>query len=210
MNSSTVSPPDGSKPEHSQQNTSMHVTPKQGNNGRRYFFFVCILFVLPVIIAKVALEQEWFNYGVTNQGQLLASPVSLEALQLSHIQAEKEWLIIFNQPNTCNVSCQNTFSLLGNTYVALGKEMPRVTPIALVSNEVQSELTKHEQNQRWQFHQPNGFQHELLIQHQVLIVDPLGNVVMTHQIPSDETQLQAFGKSIITDMKKLLKYSRIG
>ena len=44
----------------------------------------------------------------------------------------------------------------------------------------------------------------------IVIVDPLGNLVLTHDIPADSDQLPAFGKMIVADMKKLLKYSRIG
>ena len=45
---------------------------------------------------------------------------------------------------------------------------------------------------------------------QIFIVDPLGNVFLTHQLPENTEQLPQFGKQILADMKKLLKYSKVG
>ena len=49
-----------------------------------------------------------------------------------------------------------------------------------------------------------------LPQPQVLVVDPLGNVILSHKPPVDDEAQAMFGKEILADMKKLLKYSRIG
>ena len=49
-----------------------------------------------------------------------------------------------------------------------------------------------------------------ITQSQVLIVDPLGNVILSHLPPKNVEQLPQFGKAILADFKKLLKYSRIG
>ena len=45
---------------------------------------------------------------------------------------------------------------------------------------------------------------------QILVADPQGNVFLSHEIPEKDSELSAFGKQILADMKKLLKYSRIG
>ena len=45
---------------------------------------------------------------------------------------------------------------------------------------------------------------------QIFIVDPLGNIFLSHQIPVNADQLPQFGKQILADMKKVLKYSKVG
>ena len=219
-------------------------TGKKGN-GRKHFVMVCIAFLLPVILAKMALEQQWFNYGVTNQGQLLAEPVSLSQLSLTDIQTDKHWLLVFNSPAPCEKACQQSVNALSNTYLALGKEMPRVQPVLLnyTKHANQTNYTKHANHieheeyldtnstlditttadtesvgkaqfdinvSRWQKFNVPELSHPELQRGKVFIVDPLGNVVMTHQPPQTADALPAFGKAIVADMKKLLKYSRIG
>jgi hypothetical protein len=50
----------------------------------------------------------------------------------------------------------------------------------------------------------------LLITPQILIADPLGNIILSHQLPVNTQQQGVLGKAIIADMKKLLKYSKVG
>ncbi|WP_448556525.1 hypothetical protein [Thalassotalea montiporae] len=220
----------------SQANTNAKVgvsevtqTGKKGN-GRKHFVMVCVAFLLPVILAKMALEQQWFNYGVTNQGQLLAEPVSLSQLSLTDIQTDKHWLLVFNSPAPCEKACQQSVNALSNTYLALGKEMPRVQPVLLnytksanqtetnttldITTTADTESVGKAQSDidvsRWQKFNVPELSHPELQRGKVFIVDPLGNVVMTHQPPQTADALPAFGKAIVADMKKLLKYSRIG
>ncbi|REL31110.1 hypothetical protein [Thalassotalea euphylliae] len=221
---------------HSKANTNAKVSASEvaragkKGNGRKHFVMVCIAFILPVILAKMALEQQWFNYGVTNQGQLLAEPVSLSQLSLTDIQTDKHWLLVFNSPAPCEKACQQSMNALSNTYLALGKEMPRVQPVLLNytkhANQTETDTTFHITTatdtesvgkaqsdidvSRWQKFNVPELSHPELQRGKVFIVDPLGNVVMTHQPPQTADALPAFGKAIVADMKKLLKYSRIG
>lgn len=175
-------------------------------SGRKSFLLLCAAFIIPIVLAKMALDQQWFNYGVTNQGQLLAQPVSLEQLELSHIQPDKYWLIVYNFPASCEAQCTQTFNVLSNTYLALGKEMPRVQSVALNTNTNIDQLD----TSRWQISQQSNVENAVLEAGKVFVVDPHGNIVLTHQPPNETEQLPAFGKAILADMKKLLKYSRIG
>jgi hypothetical protein len=45
---------------------------------------------------------------------------------------------------------------------------------------------------------------------QLLIIDPLGNGMLLHSVPTDERQSILEGKGFVKDLKRLLKYSRIG
>lgn len=180
-------------------------------SGRKSFLLVCAAFIIPIALAKLALNNQWLNYGVTNQGQLLEQPVSLEELSLAHIQPEQNWLIAYNLPAQCSTECVQVFNVLSNTYLALGKEMPRVQSVALTpTTALQNTSAAKLDTTRWQLHSQSEKTHKALSPGKVFIVDPHGNVVLIHQPPNNAEQLPAFGKAILADMKKLLKYSRIG
>ncbi|MFD2167305.1 hypothetical protein ACFSJY_13715 [Thalassotalea euphylliae] len=177
-------------------------------SGRKSFVLLCVAFVLPVVLAKLALTQQWFNYGVTNQGQLLDKPVNLSELSLERIQVPEKWLLVYNLPADCQKFCRQTINLLSNTYTALGKEMPRVQSVAL-SNQ-QDVFSQEKPAIRWQLSAKSDAAHPVLEERVLFVVDPHGNVVLTHQAPNSVDDLPQFGKAIVADMKKLLKYSRIG
>ena len=46
--------------------------------SRRSLFLVLATFALPIILAKVALEAQWLDMGVTNKGTLLTNELTLE------------------------------------------------------------------------------------------------------------------------------------
>jgi hypothetical protein len=97
-----------------------------------------------------------------------------------------------------------------NTYVALGKDMPRITPVAIYNNQFSTEKTQQLSKSQWQLVTIPVSTRQAIEPSQVYIVDPLGNVFLSHQVPQNSAQLPQFGKQILADMKKLLKYSKVG
>lgn len=178
--------------------------------SRRSFIYVCCAFIIPIVLAKLALEQQWFNYGVTNQGQLLESGLTLEQLGMSEQDFDHNWLILYRLPKECDLQCQRTLASVNNTYIALGKEMPRVKPVALIFEALTAEQLAAIQSKRWHIQPIPSLARNLIKQPQIYIVDPLGNLVLSHVPPLESKDLPAFGKGILADLKKLLKYSRIG
>lgn len=178
--------------------------------SRRSLLLVLAAFILPIILAKFALEQQWLNTGVTNKGTLLTNELTLEKLGLDNTDFEQHWLIMYGLPKSCTVKCQKTLEAVHNTYVALGKEMPRVFPIALYQNELPAKERENILKSKWQLHVMPEQAKQYIAKPQIFIVDPLGNVFLTHQLPENTEQLPQFGKQILADMKKLLKYSKVG
>ena len=171
----------------------------QQKKSRTNMVLVLVAFTLPIILAKLALTQNWFNYGVTNKGTLVENELTLMKLGIAQQDLEKTWLIMYVLPKQCSEQCEQTLLSVHNTYVALGKEKPRVKHVALVQgtlSDKQRAATSETINE--------------LKKPQVLIVDTLGNVVLSHQPPLDVNAQAMFGKEILADLKKLLKYSRIG
>jgi len=193
--------------EHTAELNSKHLSK---HKNRRSLLLLLTVFILPILLAKLALDNQWLSLGVTNQGKLITQPLTLNDLGIDNQAFDKKWLIIYRLPHTCPDLCLHSIETVHNSYVALGKDMPRVSAVLL-----KEDLFSALQNQRlaksqWEILALTPQMSNLLQEPQVLIADPLGNVILTHQLPEKEQLQAAFGKAIITDMKKLLKYSKVG
>jgi hypothetical protein len=185
-------------------------TPMPSQRNRRSLLLLMSVFILPILLAKLALDNQWLNLGVTNQGKLLTQPLTLEDLGISESELAKQWLIIYRLPNTCPDVCLHSIETVHNSYVALGKDMPRVSAVLLKGNIFSAQQSKQLAKSQWKILALTPKINNLLQEPQVLIVDPLGNIILKHQLPEQEQLQAAFGKAIVADMKKLLKYSKVG
>lgn len=162
-------------------------------------------FVTPVLIAKVVLSLNWYHGGVTNHGELISPPTSYASLGLQLTQPQ-EWQLQYLLPADCQDSCRERLYILRQSHKALGPDQHRATPIILLSPE--SDLRAltaftfrtqplHPRLRPW------------LDKQQILIVDPLGNLVLRYpQVDGSQAHL-AQGKGMIADLRKLLKLSRV-
>jgi hypothetical protein len=180
------------------------------HRNRRSLLLLVSVFILPILLAKLALENQWLDLGVTNQGKLLDQPLTLNELGIDQSEFAKQWLIIYRLPNVCPEICLHSIEAVHNSYVALGKDMPRISPVLLKENIFSAQQNKQLAKSQWQILTLTSQMSNLLQKPQVLIADPLGNIILRHQLPEKVEQQAAFGKAIIADMKKLLKYSKVG
>lgn len=187
--------------------TSNHTSQKR---NRRSLLLLITVFILPILLAKLALDNQWLNLGVTNQGKLLAQPLTLKELGIDESELAKQWLIIYRLPNTCPDICLHSIETVHNSYVVLGKDMPRVSAVLLKKNIFSAQQRKQLAKSQWKILALTPQMSNLLQEPQVLIADPLGNIILRHQLPEKMEQQTAFGKAIVADMKKLLKYSKVG
>jgi len=178
--------------------------------SRRNLIMVISVFLLPIILAKLALTQNWLEYGVTNKGSLVGNELTLSDLGISHNELNNMWLILYALPQNCAEQCEQTLQSVNNTYVALGKEMPKVRNVALYKNMLTTDQLNTLDQAKWSVISAPQQQHALIQQATVLLVDPLGNIILEHKPPTLSAEQSMFGKDILADMKKLLKYSKIG
>jgi len=178
--------------------------------NRRSLILLLTVFVLPILLAKLALDNQWLDLGVTNQGKLLSQPLTLTDLGISEQNLAKQWLIIYRLPKTCPDMCLHSIETVHNSYVVLGKDMPRVTPVMLTNTIFSAQQSQQLGKSQWKILSLTPQMNNLLQEAQVLIADPLGNIILRHPLPTKEQQQAAFGKAIVADMKKLLKYSKVG
>ncbi|MGB0937563.1 MAG: hypothetical protein ACPGTQ_08895 [Colwellia sp.] len=192
---------------------SSTATSNKKNNqyrNRRTLIMVLVAFGLPILLAKLALENQWLEMGVTNKGQLLSNELTLEQLGINNENFAKQWLILYSLPEQCNENCEKALEAVHNTYVALGKEMPRVTPVAMTQSVLSKEQSDQVSKSQWQLVTMPSQAKQYIDHSQVFLVDPLGNVFLSHELPKEHKDLPAFGKQILADMKKVLKYSKVG
>jgi hypothetical protein len=176
---------------------------------QRKLLWVVAAFVIPIILAKLALQQEWIPKGVTNKGELITQPMTLASVGLTEQSLAKHWLLLIVAPDDCDNHCSELLHTANNTYIALGEDVKRVKPIVLSKQDFVFDTAIFTSKAWLQLKLPNDSSLSAN-QPQVYIVDTLGNFVMRYSVPTDEQSLPQFGKAILSDFKKLLKYSRIG
>lgn len=171
--------------------------------GRFVLIALVCLFALPALIAKLILSQGWYHSGVTNRGQLIEPYTTLEQLGQVAPQTVHGWQLAYVVPEQCEKQCQQQLHLLKQSHVALGKYQDRVVPVLWTSessDSVEAPMQKMV---------INALLAEKVAQGQVVIVDPLGQLVMSYT-PKPNEDLVKLSKDMLADLRKLLKLSRVG
>jgi hypothetical protein len=185
---------------------------KKINNKVLIFSFIAV-FTLPVILAKFALEYDWFNQAATNSGELL-NP-ALDMSSLSDQAHPPKWKFLYILPTQCDVNCTNALYSLTQVWSALGKEQGRAESVVIVlpdsdmmalntlAENVHLRVIKTDQqlvNQVFKDVKTNG----------IFIADTLNNIILRYPTQSDPQQAVLHSRDILSDMRKVLKLSRIG
>ncbi len=175
----------------------------QAKNRRSLVILFAIGFV-PLIIAWVVFFYfpQLMPSGTTNEGELIAPPVSATDVGLTGQTGE--WTLILPVGATCNADCEERLYLARQVNTALGKEAPRVKRLALLTEgmapagKIQAEYpdlstlpVERSDLQR------------LGDLNRIYLMDPLGNIFMVYTI-------EKAGKPMLKDIKHLLKISNIG
>lgn len=189
---------------------NLTISNPEKHKNRRSLVMLLAVFLLPIILAKLALDNQWLQLGVTNQGKLIKQPMTLTTLNIDTTKITDQWVIIYRLPEKCTEVCLTSIETVYNSYVSLGKDMPRVTPLLLENNLFSEQQKNQLARSQWQIQPLTAVINTELPEPQVLIADPLGNIILSHTIPQTLAQQSAFSKAIVADMKKLLKYSKVG
>ncbi|MGI2258475.1 hypothetical protein [Shewanella sp. GXUN23E] len=172
--------------------------------NRMSLLMVLVAFGLPVLLAKLVLDNHWYHGGVTNKGGLLEQGISYTSLGMSNPHPGR-WQLIYMPPTSCTEACQDRLYILRQSHTALGKEQDRVTPVVMQAESAAAPLG-HELPSAI----PSAAMQSLLLSGDIIIVDPLGNLVMRYvMVTGMEAQLTQ-GKDLLADLRKMLKLSRIG
>jgi hypothetical protein len=171
--------------------------------GRLVLISLVCLFALPALIAKLILSQGWYESGATNRGKLIEPYTTLEQLGQAPPQTVHGWQLAYVVPNQCEEQCQEQLYLLKQSHIALGKYQDRVMPVLWTSESSDSVDVPMETMAM------NALVAKKVEQGQVVIVDPLGQLVMSYT-PKANEDLVKLSKDMLADLRKLLKLSRVG
>ncbi len=173
-----------------------------------------LVFTLPVILAKLALENEWFNKGSTNRGQLL-SPI-IEAGPLFVIEGEEpHWRLAYVVPENCDAACENAIFSITQVRTAVGKAVDRVDAVFIVSEVSDKKAAENLEANNFGkiLESDSAYVNNLFKQvgnNGIFIVDTLGNVILKFDSTLEREQAIMDSRDILADLRKLLKLSRIG
>lgn len=165
--------------------------------AKTFFGIFVAMAVVPLGLAYMTLKFNWFTPAATNKGEFMAQEVTI-ALE----KEQPTWTIIYQpQENECDQLCKEQLYGLNQTYIALGKLQKRVDAFVLSGSIDLSDYPATRQVET-QFSQ--------LDSNFLYVVDPMGKVVLRYQASPSREQTIMTSKYILSDLKKLLKYARIG
>lgn len=184
-------------------------------NNKMMMLLLASVFILPVILAKLALDNGWFNQAATNKGELLSPPVDMSVLYSAEPGHQPKWKLLYVMPEVCSLECENALYSIAQVHSALGKESDRAEVVVIVhekSNLDQLAILQEKQNIRL-------LNTNLILIKQVFndqstdgifIADTLDNVILRYPLQLDKKQAVLHSRDILSDLRKVLKLSRIG
>lgn len=180
------------------------------SKGRWMLIGLFFIFALPAIVAKAILSQHWYQSGVTNKGVLIEPRLTYADLNIQLPadinNAGPNWHLGYVLPSQCLTLCQQQLHLLKQSHTALGKYQPRVTATVFVSSSSDASVAL---DGFIQIPINNAFLQQASAAEYV-ITDPLGQLVMKYPVANSETDLVMQNKGLLSDLRKLLKLSRVG
>ena len=188
------------------------------------FLLALIIFGTPFLV--ISLSTFWYYAGLgpkatVNYGTMIDPPLDLGSLELElnyqplNIDSmERKWMIIHFLEDRCNEDCLEAFYFSRQINTAIGREKDRVKRFYVASSKTQEKVKKLFQSEKnltaISAKNLNLLRQKMteaginpFIQPGFLLADPLGNIILSYQGDIDP-------KKILSDIKKLLRASKIG
>ena len=178
--------------------------------SRRNLLLIFSLFIIPVVLAKLALNNDWFNKASTNSGELLKEELSISQLGINDDSLSEKWLILYRLPMACDNNCKQTIYGINQTFISLGRERNRVIPLGLYPEVFNIDELGVLKEDFWKFTLIPPASKDKLESNWVYVSDALGNVILKYPAPTSDEEVLSLGKAMLSDLRKILKYSRIG
>ncbi|MDP2561833.1 hypothetical protein [Psychrobium sp. 1_MG-2023] len=184
---------------------------KQTNHMKRWQLILLLgVFIVPVIAAKLLLVSGFKGEVETHGGELVSGELK-PFIALHEYNPERQWHIAYFSNSQCNNSCLLQLYHLQQTYKALGRLQQRIGLIVVSPSSVSPAVGQAAEIdlKLFSFIKPSQNITSMLDK-QVVIVDPLGNLVMRYDLNRSKEQQQILAHDMLLDIKQLLKLSRIG
>jgi len=174
-------------------------------SGVKPLIILLLLFILPIIAAKVVLSFSLYQGAATNTGELLAPSNNYKNLDMENPKPS-QWQLIYLLPEHCDSICFDRLYILKQSHIALGKDRSRVHTLIL-----QNKHSDRSAIPAAEFDMPLASKAivSLLEKQELIIVDPLGSLVMRYPSVPDREQQILQGKALVSDLRKMLKLTRV-
>ena len=185
---------------------------KTNHSKRLTFFGVLAAFVIPVLVAKVALDNNWFNRGTTNKGELIQPVVDFSAaLQ----KQPPKWRLVYRVPARCDSQCKNAIYSIQQVWLALGRETDRAQATLIVTEDSdRSAINQLEQRGPLNIVNAQSVSQDKRLNkfgdNTVYLVDTLNQAMLRYEVSADRETAILNSRDMLADVKKLMKLSRIG
>ena len=168
--------------------------------AKPFFMVFVIMAILPLLLAYLVLKLGWYTPGATAKGQFVQSDIQIEVGEPSNT-GMPVWQLVVQPEQQCLSTCEELLYGLNQTFIALGKLQKRVSARVLSPD---LDLSLYPKLSKISAHNP-----QLSSKH-FYLVDPFGKVILQYPVGANREQTIASSKAILADIKKLLKYSRVG
>lgn len=189
------------------------------DSGKKSFLWLVAVFVAPVLLGTVLffnLDNLGFEKGSVNYGVLVqpAQPTKLADLKQGDNPAvveevlTKKWTMLYIENSQCTEICIKRLKLIKRLRLLMNEQLRRIRTVLVSSKEVAQSISAKEFPDVVLSHVPSNseFLKQFPVQDKnpIYLIDPLGNFMMYY--PQEEPDL----KKMIKDIKRLLKYSKLG
>ncbi len=188
---------------------------RQRNRGRLQLVLLAAIFLGPLLVAFVLYYGDiWAPEGQAINGQLISPARPLPAALTQAVAGDSmftdHWTVLVMHSGRCAEPCQKTLYETRQLRRALGVEMDRVERVWLVTDGQADEQFVANEHPDLKLLPATAGEQALVIETvgnfeagEVFLIDPLGNLMM--RFPPGLGM-----RAIHTDIKRLLKLSRIG
>lgn len=189
------------------------------DSGKKSFLWLVAVFVAPILIGTVLffnLDRLGFDKGSVNYGLLVqpAQPTKLADLKQGDKPAvlnevlTKKWTMLYIENDTCDADCITRLKLAKRLRLLMNEQLRRIRTVLVSSESVTQAISKKDFPDLVLTNVgPNSeFLKQFPVQEKkpIYLLDPFGNLMMYY--PQAEPDL----KKMIKDVKRLLKYSKLG
>ncbi len=184
----------------------MKSLPPSSKKARRIFLIILILFLAPMILARVFYAHKtWLPQHTVNHGQLLVPPPALQQLTSDPGRARSHWVLLFIHNGSCDDFCWQNLHNMGQIQRALGKDIQRLQRVFLTSEKADEKLQQWLSASETLHWQVAEFDLIRVLRHPSTwyVIDPLGNIILSYPANTNP-------EAILDDLKYLMGVSNIG
>ncbi|MBS0288847.1 MAG: hypothetical protein JSS07_02260 [Proteobacteria bacterium] len=196
-------------------------------NPKLIIFLLLIVLAGPLFFAYILVQKgNAYQFRLSNNGDLITPPVNISKLTFFEIGEKKQfsgdklsgkWWLLYASPAKCQQTCQDILYSLQQIRTALGKDALRLERIFLAHPHCQQSvcetfLLENYPDMARATLKPSNYTSLFAnignldarnTYGEVYIIDPKGNIMMHYDANMEP-------KAILSDLKRLLKISKIG